>query len=115
MMKIRIRSKNKKTAILISFDTDSEKFESRSERNKFYSSLHGRRQIIKKESGRYVYRREGVLDQVPHIKVDSSVFIVALEHMKRMMEFFDEWEDKVLVKSFPVLLDKEEAKKIEEE
>jgi hypothetical protein len=35
--------------------------------------------------------------------------------MKRMMEFFDEWEDKVELKTFPVLLDKKEEKELETE
>jgi hypothetical protein len=99
-------------AILISFDTISDRFASRAERNRFFSGLHGRKQIIIKDSGRYVYRRPGLLDFVPHIKVDSSVFIIALEHMRRMMEFFEEWEDKVMVKAFPVLLDKDEFEEL---
>jgi len=36
-----------------------------------------------------------------------------MEHMKRMMKFFDEWEDKIELKTFPVLLDKDELKEIE--
>ncbi len=114
-MKIQIRRKGRNTAILISFDTDSEKFESRTERNRFFSKLHGRKQIITKNSGRYVYHREGLLTGIPHIKVDNSVFIVALEHMKRMMQFFREWEDKVQVRTFPVLLADKELKKLEKE
>jgi len=56
-----------------------------------------------------------LLDEIPHIKVDNSVFIVAMEHMKRMMQFFDEWEDKVRVKTFPVLLCRSEAKELKKE
>ena len=113
-MKITIRKKGNNQAILISFDTDSEKFESRTERNKFFSKLHGRKQIIIKQKKRYVYRRPGLLDEVPHIPVDSSVFIVALQNMKRMEKFFNEWENKVLVKSFPVLLTDKEIEKLKE-
>lgn len=114
-MQIKIRKRGNKTAILISFDTASEKFISASERNKFFSELHGRRQIIIKRSKRYEYKREGLLDVIPHIKVDNSVFIIALEHLKRMQEFFNEWEDKVFVKTFPVILNKDEAKELERE
>jgi len=114
-MKIEIRRKSNQTAILISFDTIKEKFDSPSERNRFYWELHGRKQVVVKDSGRYEYDREGLLDTINHIKVADSVFIIALEHMKRMMEFFDEWEDKIELKTFPVLLDKREQEELEED
>ncbi len=115
LVRIEIRKKQNETAILISFDTDSEKFESLSERNRFFWGLHGRKQTIIKNERRYEYEREGLLDEIPHIKVDNSVFIVAMEHMKRMMRFFDEWEDKVEVKTFQVLLGRAEAKELKKE
>ena len=111
-MRIRIKQRGK-PAILITFHIDSEKFESPSERTKFFEKLYGRRQIIRKEKKVYEYHREGVLDTMNHIKVDNSVFIIAMQHMERMMRFFDEWEEKVMVNSFPVLLDKKQIKKIE--
>jgi hypothetical protein len=112
-MRIEIRKNNGKMGILISFDTQSQKFESHSERNKFYSMLYGRKQIVIRNSSRYEYRREGILDEIPHIKVDSSVFIVAMEHLRRMERFFDDWEDKVMFKTFPVLLDRSEMRELE--
>ena len=115
MVKIEVRKKGDRTAILISFDTDSSKFDSHSERNRFFSKLHGRRQIIKREKRRYVYHREGILDEVPHIKVDNSVFIVAMEHLRRMEEFFNQWEDKVMFRTFPVLLNERQVKELEKE
>ena len=114
-MKIEIRKKQGETAILISFDTIKEKFESPSERNKFYWELYGRKQVVIKDSGRYEYDREGLLDNINHIKVSNSVFIIAMNHMKKMMEFFDEWEDKIDLKTFPVLLDKAEQEELQEE
>jgi len=33
--------------------------------------------------------------------------------MKRMMDFFDKWEDKIELKTFPVLLDEQEMKEVE--
>jgi hypothetical protein len=112
-MKIEIRKKDGKEAILISFDTVKEKFESPSERNRFYWKLYGRKQVVIKKSKKYKYHREGLLEEIPNIKVSDSVFIIAMEHMKRMMKFFDEWEDKVELKTFPVLLDKKEMKEVE--
>ena len=112
-MRIEIRKRKDKKAILISFDTIRENFESASERNRFYWELYGRKQIVVKKSKRYVYDREGLLEDIPHIKVSDSVFIIALNHIKKMMEFFDKWEDKIELKTFPVLLDKEEMREVE--
>jgi hypothetical protein len=113
-MQIEIRRKKENTAILISFDTVREKFESASERNRFYWELYGRKQIVVKQSGRYEYNREGVMEDIPHIKVADSVFIIAMEHMKRMMEFFKEWHDKVEFETFPVLLDEKKKRELKE-
>ena len=113
-MRIEIKNKKEQTAILISFDTIKEKFESPSERNRFYWKLYGRKQVVVKQSRRYEYEREGLLEDIPHIKVANSVFIIALEHLKRMMNFFDEWEDKIELKTFPVLLDKDELEELKE-
>jgi len=113
-MRIEIRKKKDNTAILISFDTQREKFESPSERNRFFWELYGRKQVVVKQSGRYEYDREGLLEEIPHIKVANSVFIVAMNHMKRMMDFFNEWEDKVEFETFPVLLDERKKKELEE-
>lgn len=113
-MKIEIKKKKGQTAILISFDTIKEKFESPSERNRFYWKLYGRRQVVIKKSRRYEYEREGLLEEIPHIKVANSVFIIALEHFKRMMKFFNEWEDKIELKTFPVILDKHEMEELKE-
>ncbi|MEM5778136.1 MAG: hypothetical protein QXD43_00045 [Candidatus Aenigmatarchaeota archaeon] len=112
-MKIEIKKQRENTAILISFDTLREKFESASERNRFYWSLYGRKQVVVKQSRRYEYEREGLLEEIPHIKVSDSVFIIATEHMKRMMEFFKEWQDKVIFETFLVLLDERKRKELE--
>jgi hypothetical protein len=113
-MQIEIRRKKENTAILISFDTVREKFESASERNRFYWELYGRKQVVIKQSGRYEYNREGLLNNLNHIKVADSVFIIAMEHMKKMMEFFKEWQDKVEFETFPVLLDEKKKRELKE-
>jgi hypothetical protein len=113
-MRIVIRKRKENTAILISFDTMRDKFESASERNRFFWELYGRKQVVTKQSGRYEYDREGLLDEMPHIKVASSVFIIAMEHMKEMMNFFKGWQDKVEFETFPVLLDERKRKELEE-
>jgi hypothetical protein len=92
---MRIEIRNNGAAVIITFDTQAKKFESEYERNKFFRELHGWNQIVPRGGKRYQYRRNGLLDEIPHIRVADSAFIVALEHMKRMEEFFDAWEDKV--------------------
>ena len=113
-MRIEIRKRKDNTAILISFDTVKDKFESASERNRFYWELHGRKQVVIKQSGRYEYNKEGLLAEIPNIPVSDSVFIIAMEHMKRMEEFFKEWHNKVEFETFPVLLDEKKRKELEE-
>lgn len=117
-MHIQIKKKGNGTAILISFDTNVNKFESPAERTKFFTKLHGRKQVVTKESGKYEYYREGVLDEIPHLPVADSVFVIMQEHMKQMMKFFDEWEDKVELQTFPVMLEQKklhELRKLEQE
>ncbi len=114
-MRIEIKKKGVQTAILISFDTVRENFVSVSERNKFYKELHGWKQTVVKESGKYEYNREGLLQEIPNIKVADSVFIIAMEHMKRMQEFFNEWHNKVEFETFPILLDERKKKELEEQ
>jgi len=114
-MRIEIKRRKGDTAILISFDTVKEKFESVSERNRFYKELHGWNQVVIKQSGRYEYKREGLLEEIPNIKVSDSVFIVAMENMKRMMEFFKGWQDKVEFETFPVFLTEKKKKELVDE
>ncbi len=111
-MQIKIRRAGEKTAVLISFDTEFEKFESQYERTKFFCELHGRNQIVIKAGKRYEYRRDGLLDEIPHLDVAQSVFIIMQENMRRMMEFFKEWDDKVSIKTFPVILNEGEISEL---
>jgi len=104
-IKIRKITLRGKKAVLISFDVDSNKFESAYERNKFFRGLWGWKQVVKKGVDRYSYHRGGVLDEIPHMKVDNSVFIIALKHMEQMMKFFEKWSDKVMWKAFPIELE----------
>jgi hypothetical protein len=107
--------KEEKRGVLIAFSVQSGKFESHYERNKFFRGLYGWKQMIRKEivvnkkhkpqEKFYTYRREGLLDEIPHEKVDQSSFIVPENDVEKIMKFFEEWSDKVMWKSFKVLLD----------
>jgi hypothetical protein len=109
---MRVRMRKRKMAILICFDTIKEKFNSPSERNRFFWGLYGRRQVIVRSERRYEYVREGLLEEIPHIKVDNSVFIIAKKYLRKVLQYFKKWEEKVEVRMFPVLLDEKEAKEI---
>ena len=101
-MKIEIR--NNGAAVIITFDTQADKFDSDYERNKFFRELHGWNQVVPRGGKRYEYRRNGILDEVPHVRVADSAFIVALEHMKRMEDFFDSWHEKVHCEMMKVMM-----------
>lgn len=111
-MRIEIKRSKDNTAILITFDTVKENFESPSERNRFFWELYGRKQVVTKEGKRYEYEKEGLMDEIPNLKVSDSVFIIMQENMKRMMEFFREWQDKVEFDTFPVLLDPKRVREL---
>lgn len=111
-MDIKI-TKRDNSAVLISFSAQSSEFESNYERNKFYNGLYGRIQRVRHGDDVYKYRREGLLDEVPHIKVDKSVFIVDRDQTDRVLSYFREWKPKVEYKTFRVLLEPEERNELE--
>ena len=93
-------------AILISFTVKTNKL-SKYETSKFFRLLYGWKQIVCTPTNRYEYKRAGLLDSIPHIKVDQSTFIVPEEFMDEIIKFFDRWMDKVIFKTFKVLLEEE--------
>ncbi len=112
-MRIEIKKDGNNTAILISFDMDCSKFDSNYERNRFFRGLYGWNQVIRKNNSVYHYHRGGVMNEVPHIKVDNSVFIVATDEMQRILDYFDNWENKISWKTFRVLLTPDEIRSLE--
>ncbi|HKZ45189.1 MAG TPA: hypothetical protein VJ343_00620 [archaeon] len=118
--------REEKKAVLICFSVNSRRFESHYERNKFFRGLYGWKQMIRKEihvSGSkpkkeekfYTYRREGLLDEIPHKKVDQSSFIVPEDGFERIADFMNDWHNKVIWKTFKVLLDEDFDEFFEEE
>jgi len=112
-MRIEIRGNG--AAVIITFDTIGKRFDSDYERNKFFRELHGWNQTVPSGGKRYEYRRPGLLDEIPHIRVADSAFIVAMEHMKRMQQFFKEWEDKVEYDMMKIMMDPARMKRMLEE
>jgi hypothetical protein len=105
-------------AVLITFSVKSGKFESYYERNKFFRSLYGWKQMIKREVvvGKkekpkiYTYQREGLLNEIPHKKVDQSSFIIPEDEFDKIEKFMREWGEKVMWKAFKVLLEEDAFK-----
>jgi hypothetical protein len=104
-----------KKAVLIAFTVQSQKFENNYERNKFFRLLYGWKQVIPKENKEYVYQRDGLLDEMPHMRVDQSSFIVPEDNFEKVDDFFNEWTDKVIWKHFKVLLEKSFQDMLDEE
>ena len=100
-MRIEIR----KRAIIISFDTHRQSFQSASERNKFFRGLYGWEQSVPRNGKTYHYWRSGVLEDVPHVKISDSVFAIEKTNAEKIMEYFDEWEDKIELEMFEVLME----------
>ena len=105
----------RKKAVLITFSVKSEKFESYYERNKFFRSLYGWKQMIRREvfvtkrpkEKVYTYQREGLLNDIPHKKVDQSSFIIPEDEFDKVEKFMKEWGEKVIWKAFKVLLEED--------
>ena len=110
-MKIEIRRGQDGRAVIISFDTRTEQFESANERNKFFRGLYGWEQVVPGERRDYHYRRPGLLDDVPHMKISDSVFMVAAEQTKRVREYFEQWQKKVEFEMLEVMLENQRIMK----
>lgn len=106
---------DKKKGILITFSVRTEKFKTPSERTVFFRKLYGWKQVVPNEEKTYEYERPGILDEVPHEKVDQSSFIVPEDEIGRIMKFFDEWSNKVMFRTFKVLLEKNDLRKMFED
>ena len=98
-------AENKK-GVLITFSVKTEKL-SPSEKTVFFRKLYGWKQVVPNEDKKYEYERPGILDEMPHEKVDQSSFIVPENRADQITEFFEEWLNKVVLKTFKVLLDRD--------
>ena len=102
-----------KKAVLIKFSIESRNFNSNTERNIFFRKLYGWKQIVKKEGKRYIYKREGLIDHFPCAKLDKSMLLIQKEYVNEILNFLQEWEDKVKWHMFNVLLDEDQEKLLE--
>ncbi len=92
-------------AALLTYDTKRERFNSVYERNKFYRGLFGYKQTVKKNGKKYEYEKDGLMDEVPNVRIDDSVFILARSSIEDIEEYFEEWGRKVEYRIFTVLIE----------
>lgn len=109
-----------RSATLVCFSVRGEKFDSASERNKFFRGLYGWKQTVRTEDAgghekEYVYERHGVLDRVPHKKVDQSSIIIDEQKTDDVFRFFRSWANKVMWRTFRVMLNEEDELESEED
>jgi hypothetical protein len=104
--------KYQRKGIIFTFSMKSARV-SNSEKTKFFKELYGWTQTVPGGKKKYVYHREGVLEDVPHEKVDQSSFLVPEDNADELMEFFDEWSKKVMFRTFKVMLDNDMFKELQ--
>jgi len=109
-----------RSATLVCFSVRGEKFDSASERNKFFRGLYGWKQTVRTEDAggnekEYTYERHGVLDRVPHKKVDHSSIIIDEDRTDDVFRFFRSWANKVMWRTFRVMLGEEDELEAGEE
>ncbi len=98
--------------VLFSYDTKREKFESLYDRNKFYRGLFGYKQTVRENGKVYRYEKKGLVNKMPHIKVEDSVIIVLEEDADCFRKYLEKWGEKVKYRTFKVLLNKEDIKEL---
>ena len=94
-------------ACLLSYSTEREEFESMYERNQFYRGLFGYTQTVKRNGKEYEYEKDGLMDEIPNVRIDDSVFLFASGDRDRVEAYFVEWGEKVTHHIFKVVLEKE--------
>ena len=95
-------------ASLLTYSTEKKNFDSVYERNKFYRGLFGYKQTVKKNGKKYEYDKDGLMDEIPNIRIDDSVFIISEEYTEKVKEYFMEWESKISYHIFTVVIEKED-------
>lgn len=103
-------------ASLLTYSTEKKNFDSVYERNKFYRGLFGYKQTVKKNGKTYEYDKDGLMDRIPNLRIDDSVFIIAKKRTDEVRKYFVEWEPKVSYHIFTVLIEEQDImEKIQED
>ena len=92
-------------AALFTYNTERKNFDSVYERNKFYRGLFGYKQTVRKNGKEYSYEKDGLMDEIPHMRIDDSVFVTSTNYVSRIKTYFEEWGEKVSIHVFTVIIE----------
>jgi hypothetical protein len=74
--------------------------------NQFCKKFYG--QETSSHGGKYRYKRKGLLDNIPHIKLIGGVVIVSSENADKLMQFLKDYDAEFFVREI-ILLPEDEA------
>lgn len=100
--------------VLVKFSTKKECFKSAYERNLFYRGLYGWRQVVRKSYGKYEYRKSGLLDSIPSLRIGKSLFMVPLGSLEEISDYLESWCEKVRFTTFEVVATRDIIKRMAE-
>jgi len=92
----------RKKAVIITFST---KTDNNSDKTKFFKDLYGWEQTVPGKKKKYEYHREGFLEKVQHKKIADSSFIIPEGEFTKVMQFFEQWQRKVITNAFKIILE----------
>lgn len=92
-------------ASLLTYKTHRDRFDSMYERNQFYRGLFGYKQTVKRNGKTYEYDKDGLMDEVPNVRIDDSVFIIHRDCRDEVEAYFVEWGEKVTHHIFRVVIE----------
>ena len=78
-----------------------------SKQNQFRKEFNGHNDVS--HHGRYKYRRDGLLNKIPHLKPSRSTIIVPIKEYAKIINLIKKYKAKVKV--FDIQIDKSEFKK----
>ena len=81
------------------------------ELSKFCQRFYG--QNTSSEKGKYRYRRQGLLDEIPYRKLLRGVIIIKQEHLSTVLDFLAAYEAEVHVRE--ITLSQEDVNILEEQ
>lgn len=74
--------------------------------NQFCKKFYG--QNTSSHGGKYQYRRQGLLDNIPHIKLIGGVIIVTKDFAEKVIEFLKEYNAEFYIRDV-ILLDEDKV------
>ena len=94
----------RKRFAIVSFSVRTSEFASLGERNVFFRGLYGYKQVVTRGNKRYCYKHSGILDRIPHFKIDDSVFMIPERELRESTKYVNRWKRKVEYKIIKVIL-----------